>query len=94
MPRFTWDPAKEAINFRKHGVWFDEAESVFRDRDRLEMPDRLYSHHEPRQRSLGWSNLVHLLVVITSERDPLQPRIISAWRASKRERNAYERRRR
>ena len=93
MPRYTWDPTKEAANFHKHGVWFDEAESVFRDRGRREMPDRFHSHDEPRQRTLGWSNLARLLVVITSERDPLLPRIISARRATKREHDDYARRR-
>jgi len=40
----------------------------------------------------GWSSLGRLLVVITSEGGRRPPRIISALRATKSERNAYARR--
>ena len=91
--KYTWDSDKEAINVRKRGIDFDEAKSVFRDPGRLEMPDLSHSDDEPRQLTIGWSNRGRLLVVITSERDPWLPRIISARRATKRERHDYARRR-
>jgi uncharacterized DUF497 family protein len=90
---FTWDRRKEALNVRKHGVTFDEAASVFDDPARLERFDTSHSGTEDRLMTTGWSFLVRLLTVITSERDHESPRIISAWRATKRERIAYQRRR-
>ena len=94
MREFDWDDAKERANIRSRGISFAEAETVFQDDDRLEMVDEAHSQDEPRQITIGFSSKGRLLVVITSERDPLSPRIISAWRATKRERDAYSRRRR
>ena len=92
MTRYTWDLDKERINVRKHGVSFAEAATVFDDESRLERPD--WSHaDEERLVSTGWSRTGRLLTVVTSERDHESPRIISAWRATKRERDAYARRR-
>ena len=55
------------------------------------MVDVEHSDEEPRQITLGWSYQGRLLVVVTSERDTESPRIISARRATKRERHAYAR---
>ena len=93
MLEYTWDPEKEATNVRKRGITFDEAKSVFKDPGRLEMADITHSEDEPRQLTIGWSDRARLLVVISSECDPEGPRIISARRASKRERHDYARRR-
>ena len=89
---YTWDPEKEAINVRKRGVSFDEAKTVLHGRLAIAWFDEAHSQHEPRFRTIGYSALGQLLVVVTSD-DGVQPRIISAWRATKRERDAYERRR-
>ena len=94
MGLYDWDRRKARRNERKNGVTFPEAETVFLDPDRLEMIDELHSAYEPRTVTIGWSSLGRLLVVITSEGGHRPPRIISAWRATKRERNAYVRRRR
>jgi uncharacterized DUF497 family protein len=59
-----------------------------------EIPDDLHSPDEPRTLTIGLSNRNRCLVVVTSYRNVQLPRIISAWRATKRERNEYERRRR
>ena len=93
MTGFTWDGRKEAINLRKHGVSFDEARTVFRDPFRLEREDWSHSTRERRLATTGWSALGRLITVVTSERDGESSRIISAWRATKRERDAYVRRR-
>jgi uncharacterized DUF497 family protein len=92
MSRFRWDAEKERENFWKHGVGFDEAESVFELGEVQMMLDERHSAAETRFRSVGWSSLGRLLVVITCD-DEVPPRIISARRATKRERHAYERRR-
>jgi uncharacterized DUF497 family protein len=89
---FRWDNRKGRASIRVRGIPFDEAASVFLDPDRLEMADDAHSFDEPRQITMGWSNRGRLLVVVTSERDPESPRIISARRATKRERHVYGRR--
>jgi uncharacterized DUF497 family protein len=89
---YTWDPDKEAENVRKHGVSFQEARTVLRGYLTVTWPDVLHSAQEPRFKSIGYSDLGRILVVVTSD-NGIQPRIISAWRASKRERDAYQRRR-
>jgi uncharacterized protein len=93
MTRFTWDLGKERINVRKHGISFDEAASVFDDDSRLERMDWSHSDEGDRRVTTGWSWFGRLLTVVTSWRDHESPRIISAWRATKRERDDYARRR-
>lgn len=46
--KFEWDPRKAEINFRKHGVSFDEAGSVFLDRFALSGSDPEHSVGESR----------------------------------------------
>jgi uncharacterized DUF497 family protein len=88
MSRYTWDPEKARVNLVKHGVSFQEAESV-PDTDLARwVLDPRYAD-EDRFLITGSSTFGNLLVVVTSERGP-QPRIISARRATKRERHAYE----
>jgi uncharacterized protein len=89
---YIWDPDKEAENVRKHGVSFQEARTVLRGYLTATWSDEFHSAEEPRFKSIGYSDLGRILVVVTSD-DGIQPRIISAWRASKRERDAYQRRR-
>ena len=91
MIRFDWDPDKAIENEWLHGVSFDEAETAVNHPLARTVPDPEHSGLEERFRTIGWSDLGRLLVVVTSEGGP-RPRIISAWRATKRERNAYERR--
>ena len=91
---YAWDPDKNDANVRKRGIDFDEAKSVHMDPWRIEIPDDLHSQDEPRTLTIGLSNRNRCLVVVTSYRNVRLPRIISAWRATKRERNGYEQRRR
>lgn len=88
---YAWDADKERENVRRRGIGFDEAKSVLRGYLSFTWFDELHSDEEPRK-TIGYSYLGRILVVVTSE-DGVQPRIISAWRASKRERDAYQRRR-
>jgi uncharacterized DUF497 family protein len=88
MSRYDWDAGKARKNLAKHGVSFEEAESV-PDTDLARwVPDPRYAD-EDRFLITGTSSFGTLLVVVTSERGP-RPRIISARRATKRERHAYE----
>ena len=92
MSKYDWDHDKNAINILKHGVSFLEAESVLDSEQSRVMFDAKHSDTEVRFLTIGWSNLGRLLLVVTSEDGP-RPRIISARRASKRERYEHTRRR-
>jgi uncharacterized DUF497 family protein len=87
--RFDWDPAKEAENVRQHGVNFNDAIVALRDRFAIEWFDEDHSSEEPRFVTVGPDLRGRFLAVVTSEGWP-QPRIISARRATKRERHAYD----
>ena len=89
MSRYVWDLDKAIANFFKHGVTFDEAETVDLDPYRKILPDLLHDVEDLRFLMTGYSREENLLVVVTSERGP-RPRIITARRATKRERHAHE----
>jgi hypothetical protein len=89
---YGWDADKELENVRKRGIWFDEAKTVLRGYLNYTWFDEEHSTDELRFKTVGYSDRGRILVVVTSE-DGVRPRIISAWRASKRERDAYQRRR-
>ena len=88
---FEWDAAKAAANLRKHGVSFDEAATVFADPDALDGPDLAHST-EARFLRLGHSVSGRVLMVAPTVRgvsNGEKIRIISARRASRKERAAY-----
>jgi len=86
---FEWDPKKAEANARKHDVTFDEPSTSFGDPLALLMPDPDHSLSEQRYVLLGMSNRRRLLVVAFAERPP-RTRLISARRATRRERRRYE----
>jgi uncharacterized protein len=90
MPlHFEWDEAKARSNLAKHGVNFEEASTVFGDPLSLTIPDPAHSQREDRWIVLGHSHQRKMLVVVHTERGD-NMRIISARRASRRERKSYE----
>ena len=89
---FEWDPRKAEANAAKHGVTFDNVVTVFLDPDALDGPDLQHSSTESRFRRLGRSADGRVLIVAYTLRrsgDAETIRIISARRASSRERTAY-----
>jgi uncharacterized DUF497 family protein len=86
---FEWNEAKARSNERKHGVSFEEAETVFDDNDMLSDIDHEHSHVELRFMIVGMSARARLLAVWITYRDPLI-RIIGARRATPKERKSYE----
>jgi uncharacterized protein len=91
--RFAWDVWKETQNRRKHGVSFTEAETVFSDEHALLVDDREHSAQEDRFALLGLSARLRTLVVVHSYREEEAViRIISARKATRRERDVYNRR--
>ena len=86
---FEWDPKKAASNLKDHGVFFDEAATVFGDIVAMNMPDPDHSEGEQRFLVLGMSRASRLVVVSYAERPP-RTRIISARLATRQERRKYE----
>jgi uncharacterized DUF497 family protein len=88
VSRSIWDPDKSRANLRKHDVSFEEAEAATESPLARFLPDLEHSMEE-RLLVFGYSPQGRLLLVVTSESGP-RPRIIAAWRATKRERREYE----
>ncbi len=86
---FEWDPPKAISNLEKHGVSFDEACTVFKDPLSFTIDDPLHSSDEERFVIIGMSYKVRILVVVHTEKGN-NIRIISARKATKKERNYYE----
>lgn len=90
MIKFEWDSAKAAANARKHGVSFEEAQSVFYDEFAVQFFDDEHSGDEERFLLLGMSTEANLLLVCHCERDAgTIIRIISARKATRRESSFY-----
>ena len=91
MLRFEWDERKNKSNRVKHGVWFEEAESVFNDPHARVFDDPEHSEEEERLLLLGMSSAARPLVVVHCYRESdLVVRIISARKATKKEVRFYE----
>jgi hypothetical protein len=89
---FEWDDAKNKINLKKHGVSFEEAQTVFFDDNAIEFDDPDHSLDEERYLLLGFSQSLKILVVCHCYRDSESIiRIISARKATKKEQKAYYR---
>lgn len=86
--RFQYDPAKAAENLKSHKVSFADAEGVLEDplAITVEDPD---AEGEKRFVTVGLGSAGELLVVVWTERDE-DCRLISARRATRKERKQYE----
>lgn len=87
---FDWDDAKATANRRKHGVSFDEAVTVLFDPFVITSPDAMHSDADERERSVGVSSRLRVLLVVHTARDGDTIRLISARRASRQEAHDYE----
>jgi uncharacterized DUF497 family protein len=86
---FEWDGNKAKINKRKHGVGFDEAQTIFTDDLSVIKPDVEHSNTEERLLIIGTSNKNRLIVVSYTEREDII-RLINARKATRNERKQYE----
>jgi uncharacterized DUF497 family protein len=86
---FEWDPQKADASFRKHGVRFSEAVSVFEDDFAITIPDDGSDPDERRFVSIGMGVKGRILVVVYCYRGEII-RIISARLAELQERSQYE----
>lgn len=84
---YQWDPNKAKSNLKKHGVRFADAVSVFEDENAVTIEDE----HESENRfiTIGRDILLRILVVVYTFRGHII-RIISARKATSRERKIYE----
>ena len=91
MIKFSWDQAKALSNLKKHGVSFEEAQSVFYDESAVQFYDD-ESPDEDRFILLGVSNMSRVLVVVHCERgaEGEELRIISARKATKKEHRHFQ----
>jgi uncharacterized DUF497 family protein len=91
QPVFSWDPDKAGKNLKKHGVSFEEARTAFYDEAGRIIPDPDHSQEEDRFILLGMSLKLRVIVVCHCYRGPdAVIRIISARKATRRERGQYE----
>ena len=86
---FKWSKRKAESNLRKHEVSFEEAGTAFDDPLFVVFGDPDHSEEEGRFILMGESIERRLLVISYTER-PEGIRLISARKATRRERNAYE----
>ena len=91
---FEWDAKKARNNIEKHKISFEEACTVFHDPLLLTFPDELHSETEDRFLSIGMSERERILLVVHTEQDERDDRIIiriiSCRKATLSERKIYE----
>jgi uncharacterized DUF497 family protein len=92
--KFEWDNNKNLSNIEKHGISFEEAKSIFSDSFAIINEDKRFEYGETRFVIIGkiYLDMInkHIIstVVCTKREDKI--RIISARKASRKERKLYE----
>ena len=86
---FEWNSTKAKTNVQKHTVSFEEAATVFGDENSITIDDIYHSLNEKREVTIGKSANSRVLVVVHTNRGKYL-RIISARKASKKEKKQYE----
>lgn len=90
MIKFEWDSTRATVNIKKHGVSFEEAQSVFYDEFAVQFFDEAHSTNEARFLLLGMSTGARLLLVCHCERETGDIiRILSARKVTKTESTFY-----
>ncbi len=84
----TWDPNKAKTNLKKHRVSLSDAEAVLFDPNAISCEDE-DAESEQRHQSIGLDSLGRVLVVVYTYRGS-NIRLISARRATRKERQNYE----
>jgi uncharacterized DUF497 family protein len=91
--KFEWNNKKAATNKVKHKISFQEAATVFKDRNALSIYDKEHSYQEDRWITLGLSNNGKLIVVshtfLEIDKETNLIRVISARKATKKEIEQY-----
>jgi uncharacterized DUF497 family protein len=84
---FEWDENKNRQNIKKHGISFEEATAIF-DKPFWTRIDDRYDYREVREVSIGDIGNFVIVVVAHTERKN-KTRVISARKATPRERRRY-----
>ncbi|WPE18423.1 BrnT family toxin [Candidatus Thioglobus autotrophicus] len=91
---FEWDPNKAKTNLSKHKINFEDAVSIFKDKNAISIYDDKHSIHEDRWVTIGLDDKTRMLVVIHSfviiDKNDCNVRIISARKATKLENKVYQ----
>ncbi len=91
MIRFEWDPEKARANQRKHGVDIEDAIQIFDDPFAMFEEDRVDEAGQQRWHALGLAGGIAVLLVAHTVREEGEViRLISARRATRKERIRYE----
>jgi uncharacterized DUF497 family protein len=85
MAKFSWDDQKNNSNQEKHKISFEDAIDIFNDPDRINYKSTRKG--EQRFKTIGKAFQAIIIVIFTTRK--LVVRIISARRASKKERREY-----
>jgi uncharacterized DUF497 family protein len=83
---FEYDPEKSDTNQQKHGIDFEEAQALWNDPNRLEIPAKVVD--EPRFLVIGMIDGTHWSAVMTYRGNKI--RLISVRRSRKEEVAIYE----
>ena len=86
---YEWDPRKAKENLRKHGVSFEDAATVFLDALAVTFPDPEHSTEEDQEITIGLTTKHRVVFVSHCQRGD-RTRIISARKATRKERKQYE----
>jgi len=86
---YNWDENKRASNIEKHGIDFVDATEIFSDQNRIETIDDRIDYGEERLQTIGYALPGLLFVVYTYREKKTKRRIISARKASKKEKALY-----
>lgn len=86
--QYDWGKNKAESNLKKHGITFEEAITVLQSASSAIFED--VRHPEKRFIAIGFSAVNRVLVVVYCYREESTVRIISARKATKKERLQYE----
>jgi hypothetical protein len=86
---YEWDARKAKTNFRKHGVSFEEAATVFLDPLAITFPDPDHSVEEDREITVGLTTKNRVVFMSHCLRGD-RTRIVSARKTTRKERKQYE----
>jgi hypothetical protein len=87
--QYVWDPAKDVLNQRKHGLSLADGIPALEDPERESLIDDRFDYGEERIITLGM-NLHRVLHVVSTERDEETTRIISVRKAEPNEVERYD----
>jgi hypothetical protein len=88
--RYVWDPAKDALNQRKHDLSLADGIPALEDPERVSWFDDRFDYGEERIANLGMGQTNKLLYVVTTEPYEETTRIISVRRAEPHEIELYD----